>query len=57
VSGKKERGASSLEYLMLGAIIVVILGVVLTSDTGIADKIVEVFNGLFQDVADAAAPE
>ena len=47
--GSRQKGASSLEYLMLGAVIVIILGVVIATaggDGGIGSTIVETFNSL-----------
>ena len=47
--GSRQQGASSLEYLMLGAVIVIILGVVIATaggEGGIGSTIVETFNSL-----------
>lgn len=47
--GSRQKGASSLEYLMLGAVIVIILGVVIATaggDGGIGTTIVDAFNSL-----------
>lgn len=58
-SGSRQKGASSLEYLMLGAVIVIILGVVIATagdEGGIGSKIVDTFNSLLgnaQDQVDA----
>jgi len=55
----QQKGASSLEYLMLGAVIVIILGVVIATagdEGGIGSKIVDTFNSLLgnaQDQVDA----
>lgn len=57
--GSRQKGASSLEYLMLGAVIVIILGVVIATagdEGGIGSKIVDTFNSLLgnaQDQVDA----
>lgn len=48
-AGSRQKGASSLEYLMLGAVIVIILGVVIATagdEGGIGSKIVDTFNSL-----------
>ncbi|MDX5439045.1 MULTISPECIES: hypothetical protein [Marinobacter] len=58
-AGSHQKGASSLEYLMLGAVIVIILGVVIATagdEGGIGSKIVDTFNSLLgnaQDQVDA----
>ena len=58
-AGSRQKGASSLEYLMLGAVIVIILGVVIATagdEGGIGSKIVDTFNSLLgnaQDQVDA----
>ncbi|MBE0487155.1 hypothetical protein [Marinobacter sp.] len=58
--GSRQKGASSLEYLMLGAVIVIILGVVIATagdEGGIGSKIVETFNSLLgnaQEKVDAS---
>ncbi|PSF07787.1 hypothetical protein [Marinobacter halophilus] len=44
--GSRQKGASSLEYLMLGAVIVIILGVVITQGDTIGGMIVGVFESL-----------
>ncbi|PCM44257.1 hypothetical protein [Marinobacter sp. ANT_B65] len=52
VSARKECGASSLEYLMLGAVIVAILIAVMAlteGESGIAAKINTTFSDLFDN--------
>jgi len=46
---EKQRGASALEYIVLAAAIIVIVGFLATSGAG--DKLVEVFEQLFTDAA------
>jgi len=50
----KERGASSLEYLMLGAVVIAILLLVIGNGDAIEGFISDTFEVLFQDVEDAA---
>jgi len=47
----KQRGASALEYIVLAAAIIVIVGLLATSGAG--DKLIEVFEQLFSDAASA----
>ncbi|KAA1174401.1 hypothetical protein FWJ25_09210 [Marinobacter salinexigens] len=51
--GGKQAGASALEYLVLAAILIVILGVALNNDT-VQAKIQSMFEGLFDSAADQA---
>jgi len=44
---KKQKGASSLEYLMLATVIIVVLGVLAGDDVGRVVK--DAFTGLFTD--------
>ncbi|WP_061331474.1 hypothetical protein [Marinobacter excellens] len=58
-AGSRQKGASSLEYLMLGAVIVIILGFVIAQTEGgggIGQLIYDTFEGLFS-TAGNSAPE
>lgn len=60
VSAGRQKGASSLEYLMLGAVVVVILVAVIAlneGDDGISATIQSTLEGLFTEVEDAATGE
>lgn len=57
VSFGRQKGASSLEYLMLGAVVIAILIAVIALDDGIATTIKDTLQGLFTDVQDAASVE
>lgn len=46
---KKQKGASSLEYIMLAAAIIIILGVLTAADTGIGETVKQIFVDLFAD--------
>ena len=46
----KERGASSLEYLMLGVVVIIILGIVIANGSDVATLITSTLEGLFGDV-------
>jgi len=50
---KQQKGASSLEYIMLAAVIVVILLFVSTNE-GIRTSISEAFSGVFDAAKEAA---
>tara|TARA_B100000749_G_scaffold274647_1_gene259233 strand:+ start:644 stop:856 length:213 start_codon:yes stop_codon:yes gene_type:complete len=52
-----QKGASSLEYLMLGAVVIAILIAVIALDDGIATTIQTTLEGLFTDVQEAASGE
>lgn len=45
-AGSRQQGATSLEYLMLGGVIVLILGAVMLADTEISNTIIGMFEGL-----------
>ncbi|MFV8571573.1 Flp family type IVb pilin [Marinobacter sp. SBS5] len=49
---KKQKGASSLEYIMLAAVLVGIL--VLLSNSGLGDKVTGFFNDIFSTATDAS---
>lgn len=51
-SAKKQKGASSLEYVMLAAVIVAILVVLSQSDVG--DTLVDAFNDVIGAASDTA---
>lgn len=51
---RQQKGASSLEYLMLGAVVIAIL-VAVSTNTEISGTITETFNSLFTDVQNAAS--
>ena len=55
VSPGRQKGASSLEYLMLGAVVIAILIAVIALDDGIATTIQTTLEGLFTDVQAAAS--
>jgi Flp pilus assembly pilin Flp len=57
VSLGRQKGASSLEYLMLGAVVIAILIAVIALDDGIATTIQSTLEGLFTDVQEAASGE
>mgnify|MGYP003154591995 FL=1 len=44
---KKQKGASSLEYIMLAAVIIVIVGAAFT--TGLGDQVVDFVADIFAD--------
>jgi len=44
---KQQKGASSLEYIMLAAVIIVIVGAAFT--TGLGDQVVDFVKGIFAD--------
>lgn len=50
----KERGASSLEYLMLGAVVIAILLLVIGNGDTVSGYITDTFESLFGDVEAAA---
>ncbi|MGP9833576.1 hypothetical protein [Marinobacter sp. NSM] len=53
---KREKGASSLEYLMLGAVVIAILIAVIGLNDDIAGTISTTLQNLFGDVEEAATP-
>ena len=46
---KKQKGASSLEYIILAAAIIIIIGALTATDSGIADTVIGAFKQLFTD--------
>lgn len=52
-SPNRQKGASALEYLVLAAAIVFIIGLALTND-GIQTTIQDAFEGVFEDASSAA---
>ncbi|KPQ29156.1 MAG: Flp/Fap pilin component [Marinobacter excellens HL-55] len=52
----REKGASSLEYLMLGAVVIAILIAVIGLNDDIASTISTTLQNLFGDVEEAATP-
>lgn len=50
----RQRGASALEYIVLAAAIIVIIGFIAGSDVG--DLLVDAFKDLFDNAADPKAP-
>ncbi|KAF0805786.1 hypothetical protein A6D6_02047 [Alcanivorax xiamenensis] len=50
----RQRGASALEYIVLAAAIIIIVGLLAASGAG--DKLIEVFEGLFDDAAGVSGP-
>lgn len=50
---KGQKGASALEYLVLAAAIIVIIGVLATNDT-VQTTVEDAFEGLFDDATSAA---
>ncbi|WP_228703935.1 hypothetical protein [Marinobacter nauticus] len=51
---KRQKGASSLEYLMLGAVVIAILIAVIGLNDDIAGTISTTLQNLFGDVEEAA---
>ncbi|BEH15249.1 MAG: hypothetical protein CL583_07500 [Alteromonadaceae bacterium] len=54
---KLQKGASSLEYLMLGAVVIAILIAVIGLNDDIATTISETLSNLFGEVQDAASSD
>lgn len=52
---KLQKGASSLEYLMLGAVVIAILIAVIGFNDDIATTITDTLSGLFEQVEDASS--
>ena len=50
---KQQKGASSLEYIMLAAVIIAIVGLVFT--TGLGTELATYVEGLFTSVTDGPA--
>ncbi len=50
----KQRGASALEYIVLAAAIIVIVGVLAAS--GVGDTLVTTFQDLFSDASNVEGP-
>ncbi|MDP4548533.1 hypothetical protein [Marinobacter sp. MDS2] len=49
---KKQKGASSLEYIMLAAVLVGVLALLSTTDLG--DKVTAFFDGIFSTATDTS---
>ncbi|MFA0474445.1 Flp family type IVb pilin [Vibrio breoganii] len=55
---KDERGVTAIEYGVIGVAIAVVIGAVMNAENGIADTVLDVFNGMLQAMnPDAAAIE
>lgn len=52
----KQRGASALEYIVLAAAIIIIVGFALNNDD-VKGILQDTFSGLFTDAQTAAGPE
>lgn len=50
----KQRGASALEYIVLAAAIIVIVGLLAASGAG--QTLIDTFNGLFTDASNVTGP-
>jgi len=48
---RNQRGASALEYIVLAAALIIIIGVLATNDT-VKDALEGAFEGLFSDATD-----
>ncbi|MFT0138574.1 hypothetical protein ACEK07_17160 [Alcanivoracaceae bacterium MT1] len=51
----RQRGASALEYIVLAAAIIIIVGFALNNDT-VKGLLQDTFEGLFDSASDAAGP-
>ena len=51
---RKQRGASALEYIVLAAALIIIIGVLATNDA-VKDALEGAFEGLFSDATDGGA--
>jgi len=51
---RKQRGASALEYIVLAAALIIIIGVLATNDT-VKDALEGAFEGLFSDATNGGA--
>ena len=49
----KQRGASALEYIVLAAAVIIIVGVLATAFSGETNPLSEAFEGLFTDAKEA----
>ncbi|MEZ8989081.1 Flp family type IVb pilin [Vibrio breoganii] len=45
---KDERGVTAIEYGVIGVAIAVVIGAVMNAENGIADTVLDVFNGMLQ---------
>ena len=52
---RKQRGASALEYIVLAAALIIIIGVLATNST-VQDALEGAFEGLFQSAETAGTP-
>jgi len=52
-ASKKQRGASSLEYIMLAAVIIAVLAL-LTSDNRLGNTVRDAFTDLFTEATETA---
>ncbi|KZY37012.1 hypothetical protein A3754_10835 [Alcanivorax sp. HI0083] len=50
---RKQRGASALEYIVLAAALIIIIGVLATNDT-VSDALETAFSDLFSDASDTS---
>ena len=49
---RKQRGASALEYIVLAAALIIIIGVLATAFSGDDNPLVDAFEGLFKDASE-----
>ena len=49
----KQRGASALEYIVLAAAIIIIIGALAATDSGIGEQVKTAFTNLFTDAEQA----
>ncbi len=52
---RKQRGASALEYIVLAAALIIIIGVLATAFSGDDNPLVDAFEGLFEEASDTTA--
>ena len=52
---RKQRGASALEYIVLAAALIIIIGVLATNDT-VSGALETAFTNLFTDASDTTPP-
>lgn len=53
-SPNRQKGASALEYLVLAAAIIIVIGALAASDSGLGTTVSEAFEGIFTDAADTS---
>jgi Flp pilus assembly pilin Flp len=53
-SPNRQKGASALEYLVLAAAIIIVIGALAASDSGLGTIVSDAFEGIFTDAADTS---